>query len=90
MRRTARIGVGAGILAGLAGAAKALAGRRQRGKDSTDSDEKSAPRRRRSARRRGSGLDLWPAVPVKPGAAAVIDAERAGSVAASEDGEPAG
>jgi hypothetical protein len=61
MRRTARIGLGAGALAGVtAGIVKATQVRR------------GAKRERLLDSRR----DLWPAVPVKPGAAAHIDAER--------------
>jgi hypothetical protein len=69
MRRTAKIGIGAGVLAGLVGARKARAGRR-------------------NDQARTRAADSWPEVPVKPGATASIDAERASdaSPAAGEDG----
>jgi hypothetical protein len=83
MRRTAQIGVGAGLLAGLVGLAKALSRHRDKpGGTPAGKDEGGRWRRggRFSARARMSGVDLWPAVPVKPGAEVVIDAERAGSL----------
>jgi hypothetical protein len=89
MRRTTQIGVGAGLLAGLVGVAKALSRHREKPGGAPEGKYEDGRKRRRgrfTARARVSGVDLWPAVPVKPGAEVVIDAERAGTLRPS-DGE---
>jgi hypothetical protein len=64
MRRFARFGLGAGILAGLGAATVPLRRTVQRRRDD------------RRARAADARRNMWPPVPVKPGASAKIDAER--------------
>ena len=69
MRRVARFGIRAGLIAGLgAGAVKAFRSVRARG----------VARRDRAAEER---RNLWPPVPVKPGTEAHIDADQVGDSA---------